>query len=117
MSERTLETIDDEVSVIVHAQLERARAILREFRDKVEIMADALLERETLNRSDVELIMAGRPLPPPASFTAAVAGEGTAVDAVAAEDGTPTRATAPETPLPSAPSPPEPPDRSDGPSS
>jgi cell division protease FtsH len=65
MSERTLETIDDEVATIVHTQLERARAILQEFRDRVEIMADALLERETLNRSEVELIMAGQPLPPP----------------------------------------------------
>jgi cell division protease FtsH len=65
MSERTLETIDEEVATIVHQQLERARAILHEFHDKVEIMADALLERESLSRSDIKLIMTGEPLPPP----------------------------------------------------
>ena len=65
MSERTLETIDDEVAIIVHQQLERARAILHEFHDKVEVMAEALLERETLNRADIKLIMTGQPLPPP----------------------------------------------------
>ncbi len=65
MSERTLETIDEEVATIVHQQLERARAILHEFHDKVEIMADALLERESLSRADIKLIMTGEPLPPP----------------------------------------------------
>jgi cell division protease FtsH len=65
MSERTLETIDEEVATIVHQQLERARAILHEFHDKVEVMADALLERESLSRADIKLIMTGEPLPPP----------------------------------------------------
>ncbi len=69
ISERTLQIIDDEVSTIVNTQLDRARSILQEFRDKVEVMADALLERETLNKSDVQLIMDGQPLPPPALAT------------------------------------------------
>jgi len=103
MSERTLETIDEEVATIVHQQLERARAILHEFHDKVAIMADALLERETLNRSDIRLIMTGEPLPPPPvpspSPTPAIDGDDGHGDDTAAEpqDGT---ADAPSAPPP-----------------
>ncbi|MFH1844291.1 MAG: ATP-dependent zinc metalloprotease FtsH [bacterium] len=64
-SEKTLQTIDDEVTRIVNDQLIRARAILREHHDKVEIMAEALLDRETLNKEEVDLIMKGQPLPSP----------------------------------------------------
>jgi len=64
-SEKTLQAIDDEVSRIVNEQYRKARKILEEHRDKVETMARALLERETLERSEVELICAGQPLPDP----------------------------------------------------
>jgi cell division protease FtsH len=64
-SEKTLQQIDAEVSRIVTEQIQRARTILEENRDKVETMAAALLERETLNKQDVVLIMTGQPLPPP----------------------------------------------------
>jgi cell division protease FtsH len=63
-SERTLQDIDAEVSRIIGEQLERARGILQEHRDKVEVMAQALLERETLDKEEVQLIMTGEPLPP-----------------------------------------------------
>jgi cell division protease FtsH len=62
-SEQTLQEIDSEVRRIVEEQLARARRLLRENRSKVETMAQALLERETLNREGVELIMRGEPLP------------------------------------------------------
>ena len=65
VSERTLQVIDDEISRIVSEQLERTRLLLRENTDKVEIMAAALLDRETLTREEVQMIMQGRPLPPP----------------------------------------------------
>jgi len=65
LSERTQQLIDDEVARIVNEQLERARGLLSENRDKVEVMGEALLERETLARDEVEMIMAGTPLPPP----------------------------------------------------
>ena len=64
-SEKTLQSIDAEVARIVSDQLDRARKILEEHRDKVEVMAAALLERETLNKDEVELIMKGEPLPEP----------------------------------------------------
>ncbi|MHB8079213.1 MAG: ATP-dependent zinc metalloprotease FtsH [Candidatus Krumholzibacteriia bacterium] len=107
MSERTLETIDDEVATIVHQQLERARAILHEFHDKVEVMSDALLERETLNRADIRLIMTGQPLPPapvpeplpePAATDAAADGADDNDDN--ADTATATDAAAPVTPAP-----------------
>jgi cell division protease FtsH len=64
-SEKTLQEIDDEVGRIVNEQLNRAGDILRENRDMVEVMAAALLERETLNKEDVGMIMEGKDLPPP----------------------------------------------------
>ncbi len=64
-SERTLDEIDNEVGRIVREQLERAHDILESRREQAEAMAAALLERETLNKDEVELIMDGRPLPPP----------------------------------------------------
>jgi len=63
LSERTLQQIDDEVSSIVQKQLERARQLLAEHGDKVKAMAEALLERETLDREEIALVMSGQPLP------------------------------------------------------
>jgi len=64
-SEQTLQTIDAEVNRIVNTQLERAREILEQNRASVDTMAAALLERETLNADEFELIMKGEPLPDP----------------------------------------------------
>jgi len=64
-SEKTLQEIDGEVSRIVTEQLERARSILEEHRDLVEVMAAALLERESLDKEEVEMIRRGEELPPP----------------------------------------------------
>jgi cell division protease FtsH len=62
-SEKTLQEIDSEVSRIIGEQLLRARDILNQHADKVEVMAAALLERETLDKEEVGLIMQGEPLP------------------------------------------------------
>jgi len=65
LSERTQQLIDDEVTRIINEQLERARSLITEHRAETEIMGEALLERETLTRDEVEMIMAGTPLPAP----------------------------------------------------
>ncbi len=65
LSERTLQQIDDEVAKIVNEQLERARKLLGEHRTQVEAMTEALLERETLGREEIKLIMANQELPAP----------------------------------------------------
>jgi len=64
-SERTLQEIDDEIKRIVTEQLTRARQILEEHRDKVELLTAALLERETIDAEDFNLLMEGKELPLP----------------------------------------------------
>jgi len=64
-SEETLQTIDNEVRRIVEVQYKRAQEILNDHRAEVEVLAEALLERETVDREEVELIVAGQPLPEP----------------------------------------------------
>ena len=62
-SESTLQDIDAEVRRIVMAQFARAREILEGNRDKVETLTQALLERETLDAEEFDLIMKGQELP------------------------------------------------------
>ncbi len=62
-SEKTLQQIDEEVTRIIDEQYAKARGMLERHRDQVEAMAAALLERETLDRAEVEMIIAGQPLP------------------------------------------------------
>ena len=45
--------------------VEHARRILTEKMDVLHAMANALLERETIDRAEVELLVAGKELPPP----------------------------------------------------
>jgi cell division protease FtsH len=63
-SEQTAKEIDDEVRRIINAQYDRAKTVLEENREKLDAFAEALLERETLGRDEIEAIMAGRELPP-----------------------------------------------------
>jgi cell division protease FtsH len=64
-SEQTAKEIDDEVRRIINAQYDRAKAVIEEHRDKLNAIAEALLERETLGREEIEAIMNGEDLPPP----------------------------------------------------
>ena len=66
VSPDTAEKVEKEVSRIIEQQYHRARQIIEENRDKVEIMAKALLEWETLDAAQVDEVMAGKqPTPPP----------------------------------------------------
>ncbi|HLT26758.1 MAG TPA: ATP-dependent zinc metalloprotease FtsH [Zeimonas sp.] len=65
MSEETMRKVDSEIRRIIDEQYARARAILEENRDKVEAMAKALLEWETIDSDQIDDIMAGRPPRPP----------------------------------------------------
>ena len=84
VSERTAELVDTELKRLLGEAYERARVILTEHRDQLDRLAAALLERETLDREEVDLVMAGRTLPPltppsvppaPASASPAEAGK------------------------------------------
>ena len=66
VSERTAEMVDDEVKRLVDEAYEKARKILNENRELLDRIAAALLERETIDREDLDLLRDGKPLPPQA---------------------------------------------------
>jgi len=63
-SEDTAREIDQEVRSIVEGQYERAKRVMSENRDKLDRLATALLERETLDSTEIQAVLAGRELPP-----------------------------------------------------
>ena len=65
MSEATMQKVDEEIRKIIDAQYAVARRLLEDNRDKVEVMAKALLEMETIDADQIDDIMSGRPLRPP----------------------------------------------------
>ena len=85
VSEETMRQVDAEIRRIIDKQYALARRLIEENRDKVETMALALLELETLDADQLNDIMAGRPprppkavvapgpIPPPSSDSAAAA--------------------------------------------
>jgi len=62
-SEATAVDIDKEVKRIVSSAYDKARDILDTNRDKLERIAQALLEREVLDANEVRLLLEGSPLP------------------------------------------------------
>ena len=65
-SEETAKEIDDEVRRIINEQYDRAKLVIAEHREQLNAIAEALLERETLGRAEIEAIMSGKELPPSA---------------------------------------------------
>ena len=59
------ELVDAEVRTMLDVAYQNATEILKEQMDILHAMANALLERETLERDDVELLIARKELPPP----------------------------------------------------
>lgn len=59
LSEATMQKIDGELRRIIEEQYQLARKLLQDNRDKVEMMAKALLEWETLDADQINDIMAG----------------------------------------------------------
>ncbi len=64
VSEKTAELVDAEVKRVLDEALGRARSILEADLPLLHAMAQALLDRETLDREEVELLAAGKELPP-----------------------------------------------------
>jgi cell division protease FtsH len=65
-SEKTAELIDAELHRIVSDNYARARTILQTNLDVLNRLAETLLEHESLDASQIEAVMEGRPLPMPA---------------------------------------------------
>ncbi|ODS97448.1 MAG: cell division protein FtsH [Lautropia sp. SCN 69-89] len=76
MSEETMRKVDSEIRRIIDEQYAAARRILEENRDKVEAMAKALLEWETIDSDQIDDIMDGRPPRPPKERSSGGSGSG-----------------------------------------
>lgn len=60
MSPKTAQAVDDEQSRILNEQYDRARKILEDNRDKVELMTKCLIDWETIDSEQIADIMEGR---------------------------------------------------------
>ena len=67
LSDAVAERVDQEVTRIVDEQYARARRTPEDNRDKVEVMAKALMEWETLESDQIDDILAGKTPKPPSS--------------------------------------------------
>jgi len=64
VSEQTAQLVDAEVKRIISHAYERAKATLQENMELLHSVAQALLDRETLTRDDVNMLARGEELPP-----------------------------------------------------
>jgi cell division protease FtsH len=64
VSEKTAQLVDAEVTRVIKAAYSRARAALEDNIDLLHALAKNLLDRETLTREDIALLVAGETLPP-----------------------------------------------------
>ncbi|MDZ4133138.1 MAG: ATP-dependent zinc metalloprotease FtsH [Dethiobacteria bacterium] len=62
-SEEIAKAIDQEIRKTIDDSYQRAQDILEKERDKLESIAQALLEKETLDAHEIKELVAGRPLP------------------------------------------------------
>ncbi len=65
ISEATMQKVDTEIRRIIDQQYNLARHLIETHRDKIEAMAAALLEWETIDADQINDIMAGNPPRPP----------------------------------------------------
>jgi len=65
ISEATMQQVDAEIRRIIDQQYALARRLIEENRDKIEAMAKALLELETIDADQIDDIMSGKPPRPP----------------------------------------------------
>ena len=65
VSNETAKKIDIEVRVIIDECYQRARQLIEDNREKLEAMAEALLEYETIDRKQIDQIMEGKKPSPP----------------------------------------------------
>jgi cell division protease FtsH len=63
-SEKKAQEVDDEITRILRSLYEEAKQLLADERSVLDRISEALLERETLDGSELELLRQGRALPP-----------------------------------------------------
>ena len=69
MSDETALAIDKEVRSIVDECYEKARNLLEEHRSKMDMMAEALMQYETIDAEQIDAIMEGRKPNPPSDWS------------------------------------------------
>jgi cell division protease FtsH len=69
MSESTMQKVDGEVRRIIDQQYALARKLIEDNKDKMHVMAKALLEWETIDSDQLDDIMAGKEPRPPKDWT------------------------------------------------
>ncbi len=69
MSDETALAIDKEVRAIVDECYEKARDLLEEHRSKMDMMAEALMQYETIDSEQIDAIMDGRKPNPPSDWS------------------------------------------------
>jgi len=85
VSEATMQKVDMEIRKIIDQQYTVARKLLEDNRDKVEAMAQALLELETIDAEQIADIMAGKPPRPPKPTSAPTSGPSSGGTTIAPE--------------------------------
>ena len=60
-SDQTAWLVDQEVKNMIEVEYDRAKNMLREHREQLDLLAAALLEKEVLHRTDLEEIIGKRP--------------------------------------------------------
>src|SRR5450432_1759772 len=69
MSEQTMQAVDREIRRIIDEQYAVARKLIEDNKDKMQAMASALLEFETIDTEQIDDIMNGKPPRPPKDWT------------------------------------------------
>ena len=64
VSDKTAELVDSEIRRILDVAYSRAASVVKENRGLLDSIAEALLDRETLDADDIKLLAAGEALPP-----------------------------------------------------
>jgi len=88
-SEETARIIDEEVSAVIEKAYDRAKEILANNREKLESLAESLLQNEVIFREDVERILGARPFAAPAVLPAPSAANEKAPEAPEAPEANP----------------------------
>ncbi len=74
-SDNTAKLIDEEISKLIEGQYERAKKLLADNRDKLNQLAEKLLEKEVIFRDDLEAIFGKRPFEKDDDVVAKMSGE------------------------------------------
>ena len=68
VSDETAHIIDEEIRKIIDSNYVKAEQILKDSRNKLDLMAETLLKYETIDSVQIDAIMAGKNPPPPAGW-------------------------------------------------